>query len=150
MAARIARVESGWLEGQTRRVIKNGRQEATGTGNRQPGQAGGDKGRLESDRIYSQNCIRLTRRACKKGYEEWQARGNRERGDKKYRRAGRQARRAGENGRQGGQGASGLREVLAGTYSHGTVSKKKSREDEQYRERTFAESIFKLSLYGLL
>ncbi len=60
----MARVLSGWL--------KKGRQEATGTG-------GGDKGRLESARIYSQNCIRLTRRACKKGYQEWQARGNRER-----------------------------------------------------------------------
>jgi hypothetical protein len=40
-------------------------------GNRQPGQAGGDKGRLEAARIYSQSCIRLA--------IEGQARGNRDR-----------------------------------------------------------------------
>jgi hypothetical protein len=31
-------------------------------GKRQPEQAGGDKGRLEAARIYSQRCIRLARR----------------------------------------------------------------------------------------
>ncbi len=48
-------------------------------GKRQLGRTGGDKGRLEAARIYSQSCIRLARRAGKKGYQEWQASGNRDR-----------------------------------------------------------------------
>ncbi len=42
-AARIARVLSVWLAGQARRVIKNGRQEATGTGRGPQGQVRGSQ-----------------------------------------------------------------------------------------------------------